>query len=109
MSNSILPELRSYLEHVLDEELASAGIIVRDPQKREYLLCQLQEQFERFVLYRLMLALPAVPRQQFASLIEHNASDEDLKTFARRHLSDIPDFVHQVLSEFRKQRVNLTQ
>ena len=107
MSKSILPELRSYLERVLDEELASAGMTVRDPQRRERLLCRLQEQFERFVLYRLMLALPAVPRQQFASLLEHEASDEDLIAFARRHLFDIPDFVHQVFKEFRQQRVNL--
>ena len=108
MSNSILPELRPYLERILDEELASAGMIERNPRRRELLLCRLQEQFERFMLYRLMLALPAVPRQQLASLIEYNASDEDLIAFARRHLFDIPDFVQQVFSDFRKQRVNLT-
>lgn len=107
MSKSVLPELRSYLERVLDEELASAGMIVRNSQRRERLLCRLQEQFESFVLYRLMLTLPTVPRQQFASLLEHNASDEDLKAFARRHLFDIPGFVQQVFAEFRQQRVKL--
>jgi hypothetical protein len=109
MSKSIIPELRPYLECVLDEKLARAGMSVRDAQRRERMLNHLQDQFERLLLYRLMLALPAIPRQQFASLIEHDASDEDLKAFTRSHLSDIPDFVDQVLQEFRQQRMNLTQ
>jgi hypothetical protein len=109
MSTCIFPELRPALERVLDETLASGGMTMHNPKRREYLLCRLQEQFERFLLYRLLIALPPVSRQHFASLIEHDASDEDLKAFAGRHIFDIPDFVEQVFRDFCKQRVNLTE
>lgn len=107
MGKSIIPELRPYLERILDEELVAAGLKVRDARKREMLLSHFQEQFERLLLYRLMMTLPAIPRQQFASLIEHDASDEELKVFITSHLSDIPDFVQEVFQEFRQQRANL--
>lgn len=102
MSASILPELRPYLEHLLDDALAEGGITVNNPLRRERMLSQLHKQFERFLLYQLLLALPSVPRHHFASLIELNVSDEELKDFIMRHLYDVPGFIQQVFADFPK-------
>lgn len=105
MSNDILPELRPYLEGILDETLASGGMTMRDTRRREHIIFLLHKEFERFMIYRLLMAMPLAARQRFAFLIEQDASDEELKVFARRHIHDIPALVGQVFVDFRQRFV----
>jgi hypothetical protein len=105
MSDDILPELRPYLEGILDEALASGGMTMHDSRRREHMLHRLHKQFERFMVYRLLMAMPLAERQHFAFLIEQDASDEELKAFTRRHIHNIPALVQQVFVDFRKQYV----
>ena len=109
MSDDILPELRPYLEGILDEALARGGMTMRKGRRREHVLLWLHKQFERFMVYRLLMAMPLAARQHFAFLIEHDASDEELKAFARKHIHDIPDLVRQVFVDFRERFVKPVQ
>lgn len=101
MSEDILPELRPYLEDILDEALAHRGMTMCNVHRRERIIHWLHRQFEHFMVYRLLMAMPASARRRFAYLIEQNASDEILKVFARRHIRDIPALVQQTFVDFR--------
>ncbi len=103
MSEDILPELRPYLEGILDEALARGGMTMCNARRREHVIRWLHKQFEHFMIYRLLMAMPLAARQHFAFLIEHNATDEELKAFARRYIHDIPVLVQQVFVDFRLQ------
>ncbi len=105
MSDEMLPELRPYLEHLLDEALAYSGLLIRNEKRRERLLYQLHKQFETFVFVRLLAALSPYERNQFASMLEMGAMDEDLKIFARQHIQNIPGLVQQIFRDFRAQYV----
>ncbi len=109
MSNEMLPELRPYLECLLDEALAYSGLLIRDEERRERLLFQLHRQFEDFVFIRMLAALSPVERKQFASLLEKGATEEELKLFARRHIHNIPALVQQIFQDFRAQYVKPEQ
>lgn len=109
MSDEMLPELRPYLEHLLDDALVYSGLLNHDEKRRERLLCQLQKQFETFVFIRLLTALSPFERNQFAFMLEKGAADEELKTFARQHIHNIPLLVQQIFQEFRAQYVKPAQ
>jgi hypothetical protein len=109
VSNDILPELRPYLESILDEALARRGMTMHNAHRRERVISWLHKQFEHFMMYRLLMAMPLAARQHFAFLIEQNASDEELKAFARRHIQDIPVLVGQVFVDFRQRFVQPVQ
>lgn len=105
MSDDMLPELRPYLEHLLDDALAYSGLLIHNEKRRERLLCLLHRQFEAFVFIRLLTALTPFERNQFAFMLEKGVSDEELKTFARQHLPNIPLLVQQIFQDFRAQYV----
>lgn len=105
MSGDILPELRPYLEDILDEALAQGGMTMHNAHRRECVISWLHKQFEHFMVYRLLTAMPLAARRHFAFLIEQNASDEELKVFVRHHIHDIPELVRQVFVDFRQRFV----
>lgn len=109
MSDEMLPELRPYLERLLDEALRYSGLLIGDEKRRERLLCQLHKQFENFVFIRMLAALSPGERKQFASLLEEGAAEEELKLFARRHIHNIPALVQQIFQDFRAQYVKPEQ
>ena len=106
MMTMLLPELRFYLEQLLDDTLARPGITINQATTREGILCQLQEELFRFIFTRLMASFPSFVRGQFAVLLEEGASNEVLQNFTERHISDIPTFVTQVFLDFRTQFVH---
>ena len=101
MTTMLLPELRLYLEQVLDDVLARTGMTISKMTTREGILCQLQEELFRFIFTRLMAAFPSFARGQFVVLLEEGASNEVLQSFTERHIRDIPTFVTQVFLDFR--------
>ena len=105
MSDEILPELRPYMEDILDEALAHGGMTMHNARRRECVICWLHKQFEHFMIYRLLTAMSLAARRHFAFLIEQNASDEELKVFVRCHIHDIPALVRQVFVDFRQRFV----
>lgn len=109
MSDDMLPELRPYLEHLLDEALSYSGLLLRNEKRRERLLSKLHKQFETFVFVRLLAALSPAERSQFALMLEKGAVDEELKTFARQHINNIPGLVRQIFQDFRAQYVRPEQ
>ena len=106
MATMLLPELRFYLEQLLDDSLARTGITINQMTTREGILCQLQEKLFRFIFTRLVAAFPSFARGQFVVLLEEGASNEVLQNFTERHISDIPEFVRQVFLDFRVQFVH---
>ena len=106
MMTMLLPELRSYLDQLLDDALARTGMTINQMLTREGILCQLQEELFRFIFTRLMAAFPSFARGQFVVLLEEGASNEVLQNFTERHISDIPTFVTQVFLDFRAQFVH---
>jgi hypothetical protein len=103
MMTMLLPELRSYLEQLLDDLLARTGMTISKQATREGILGQLQDELVHFFFMRLMDALPPFQRGQFAALLEQRAPNETLQAFTECHISDIPKFVNQVFLEFRAQ------
>ena len=103
MMTMLLPELRLYLEQLLDDMLERTGITINQVVTREGILCQLQDELIRFIFTRLMASFSAFTRGQFMVLLEEGASNEVLQSFTERHISDIPEFVTQVFQEFRAQ------
>lgn len=101
MFTMLLPELRPYLEHLLNDALAQADMTIRQQATREHVLCLLQKELVRFIFTQLMAALPQHARCQFTSLLEQGASLETLQAFTMRYISNIPAFVVQVFQEFR--------
>ena len=99
----LLPELRSYLEQLLDEALARSEMTIDHRATRERMLGQLQDELIEFIFTRLMAAFPPFERGQFAALLEQEAPDELLQAFTQRHIGDIPTFVRHVFVEFRAQ------
>lgn len=106
MTTMLLPELRSYLEQLLDDVLVRTGITINQMVTREGILCQLQNELFRFIFTRLMAAFPSFARSHFVALLEEGASNEVLQSFTERHISDIPEFVTQVFLDFRTQFVH---
>ena len=106
MMTMLLPELRSYLEQLLDDALARTNITITRAATREGMLCQLQEELIRFIFTRLITAFSSFARGQFVALLEGGASNEVLQGFTERHISDIPAFVTQVFLDFRAQFVH---
>ena len=106
MTSLLLPELRSYLELLLDDALARTGITINQMVTREGILCQLQEELIRFIFTRLMAAFSSFARGQFMVLLQEGASNEVLQNFTERQISDIPAFVTQVFQDFRVQFVH---
>jgi hypothetical protein len=106
MMTMLLPELRLYLEQLLDDVLTRTGITINQMVTREGILCQLQEELFRFIFTRLMAAFPSFVRGQFVALLEEGASNEVLQDFTERHISDIPAFVTQIFLDFRAQFVH---
>lgn len=103
MMTILLPELRSYLEQLLDDLLARTGMTIGKQSTREGILGQLQDELVHFFFMRLVDTLPTFQRGQFTALLEKEAPDEILETFAECYISNIPLFVTQVLLEFRAQ------
>ena len=101
MITMLLPEVRSYLEQLLDDALVHTGITIQREVTRERMLCQLQDELIQFIFMRLMAAFPPYERGQFVALLEQEASNEVLEAFTERHLCDIPGFVARVFREFR--------
>jgi hypothetical protein len=102
----LLPELRSYLDQLLDDALARTDMTIGQMTTREGMLCQLQDELFRFIFTHLMAAFPSFARGQFIVLLEEGASNEVLQNFTERHISDIPAFVTQVFLDFRMQFVH---
>ena len=103
MMTMLLPELRPYLEQLLDEALARSEMTIDHKATRERMLGQLQDELVEFIFTRLMAAFPPFERGQFAALLEQEAPDELLQAFTQRRIDDIPAFVRQVFVEFRAQ------
>ncbi len=82
---------------------------MRNACRRERLISWLHKQFEHFMMYRLLMAMPLAARQSFALLIEQEASDEELKAFTRRHIHDIAALVGQIFVDFRQRFVKPVQ
>ena len=101
MFTILLPELRPYLEHLLNDALAQTDMTIRQQATREHVLCLLQKELVRFIFTQLMAALPLHARYQFTSLLEQGASLETLQAFTTRYITNVPAFVVQVFQEFR--------
>ena len=101
MFTMLLPELRPYLERLLDDALAQTDMTIRQRATREHMLCLLQKELVHFIFIQLMATLPLGARCQFTSLLEQGASLETLQVFTMRHITNIPAFVVQVFQEFR--------
>jgi hypothetical protein len=101
MFTTLLPELRPYLERLLNDALAETEMTIRQHATREHMLCLLQKELVHFIFMQLMGALPLGARPQFTSLLEQGASLETLQAFTTRHIANIPAFVVQVFQEFR--------
>lgn len=101
MRTTMLPEIRPYLEHLLDEICLQAGMRVHNPQTREKLLSYLHDQLQTFAYPRLKAALPPAARHQFTFLLEQHASMGTLLIFTRRHLANLPDVVPAIFDDFR--------
>jgi hypothetical protein len=97
----LLPELRPYLEGVLEDGLSHSSMTIHQQARREWMLCLLQKELVRFVFTRLMNAFPASQRRQFTALLEQQASEAALQAFTMRHVVNIPAFVVQSFQEFR--------
>lgn len=106
MMTILLPELRLYLELLLDDTLSRTGMTINQMVTREGMLCQLQEELFRFIFTRLMASFTTFARGQFIALLEEGASNEVLQHFTERYISDIPEFVTQVFQDFRAQFVH---
>jgi hypothetical protein len=106
MTTMLLPELRLYLEQLLDDALARTDITINQMVTREGILCQLQEELFHFIFTSLMAAFPPFARGQFVVLLEEGASNEVLQDFTERHISNIPGFVTQIFLDFRTQFVH---
>ena len=101
MMTMLLPELRSYLEQLLDDALARTSITISQAATREGMLYQLQEELFRFIFTRLMASFSSFARGQFVALLEAGASNEVLEDFTVRYIKDVPAFVTQVFLDFR--------
>src|SRR6266700_1516941 len=73
MFTILLPELRPYLERLLDDALAQTDMTIRQQATREHMLCLLQKELVRFIFIQLMAALPLGARRQFTSLLDQEA------------------------------------
>jgi len=101
MSTTLLPELRPYLERLLEDALAQTDMTIREQTTREQMLSLLQKELVRFIFIQLMASLPPHARHQFGCLLEQGASEEALATITKRYIDDIPAFVVQVFQQFR--------
>lgn len=98
-------ELRSYLEHIVDDMSERAGMTMLNQKLRERLLSRLYTQLETYILFRIGAALPPPEREQFTSLLEQGESNEALQAFTVQHIPNIPEFVQQLLADFREESV----
>jgi methylase of polypeptide subunit release factors len=105
MYTTLLPELRPYLERLLEDTLAQTDMTIRQQATRERMLCMLQKELVSFIFIELMEALPPHARNKFATLLEQGASEETLAAITTLHIDDIPAFVVQVFEHFRERFV----
>jgi len=101
MSTILLPELRPYLERLLEDALAQTDMTIRREATRERMLRLLQKELIHFIFVELMEMLPPHARSQFAALLEQGASEEELAAITSRHIDDIPAFVVHIFEQFR--------
>ena len=105
----LLPELRPYLEGILDDALAYGQMTVNNTRRREILLCRLQQELEDFIYVRLFSSLPSTQQNQFAFLMLYNAAEEDLQAFVRYYIDNIPALIQQTFVDFRARYVKTKQ
>jgi methylase of polypeptide subunit release factors len=105
MFSPLLPELRPFLEGLLEDTLAQADMTIHHHDTRERMLRMLQKELVSFIFIELMEALPAQARNEFAFLLEQGASEEALAAITTRHIDDIPAFVVNVFEHFRERFV----
>ena len=74
MFTTLLPELRPYLERLLNDALAETEMTIRQHATREHMLCLLQKELVHFIFMQLMGALPLGARSQFTSLLEQGVA-----------------------------------
>jgi|GEM_PF-1665257 len=98
----MLPELRCYLEGILDEALAHAGMTIRDTQLREHVLCTLLKELDAIIFFRMCAALPPSQRTRFFSLVEQGVSEEDLQALTTRALPNLQAFAQGIFVDFRE-------
>ncbi len=97
----MLPELRAYLEGVLDDILAQAGMTMGNQKTREKVLWMLLKELDTFVFLRIRAALPLPERAQFNVLLEQGVTEEELQAVATRCIPNLPAFAESIFVDFR--------
>jgi hypothetical protein len=91
------PEIQAFLERVLHE----SEIVTRNEQVREKILRDLYEEFERFLLLRIMQALPQDTLETFLTS-DINFSDDALTHFLENNISNVQHIFQEAYTDFQK-------
>ncbi len=103
--DNIPPELRSYLEGILDDASAQSGITINHQNTRERVLWKLLKELDTFVLLRICAALPPSELTQLNALIERGVTEEELQVITTGSIPNLQAFAHGILMDFRAQYV----
>ena len=105
MSCDMPPELRSYLEGVLDDALAQTGITINHQNTRQRVLWKLLKELDTFVFLRIRAALPPSELTQLNALLEQGVTEEELQAITTRAIPNLQAFAQGILVDFRAQYV----
>jgi hypothetical protein len=104
-SDNMPPELRSYLEGILDDASAQTGITINHQNTRERVLWKLLKELDTFVFLRIRAALPPSELTQFHALLEQGVTEEDLQAITTRSIPNLQAFAQGILVDFRARYV----
>jgi len=99
------PELRSYLEGVLDDALAQTGITINHQNTRQRVLWKLLKELDTFIFLRIRASLPPSELTKFHALLERGVTEEELQAITTRCIPNVQAFAHGILMDFRAQYV----
>jgi hypothetical protein len=97
----MLPELRAYLEGVLDDILAQAGMTMGNQKTREKVLWMLLKELDSFVFLRIRAALPPSELTRLNALLEQGVTEEELQAITTRSIPNVQAFAQGIFVDFR--------
>ncbi len=101
MSCDMPPELRSYLDGVLDDALAQIGMTIHNQHTRQRVLWKLLKALDSFVFLRIRAALPPAELTRLNALLERGVTEEELQAITTRSIPNVQAFAQEIFVDFR--------
>jgi len=97
MSQNTNPELTAYLNQILDT--ISPDELIQ-PQLRDQMLAEMQQQFELFLNEKLVDAMDSVSQTDYLALLQSNPEPEAVEIFLQARVPAFESVVSEAAVEF---------